>query len=91
MSSSNSSETGESDIYTPGTSSDETKMTFSEQADEESDPFWGFVRNPYELATKTAWMGESSVSESFILEAAERAANPNLGSGPLVNCAAAFT
>jgi hypothetical protein len=88
--SSNSSESGNSDIYVPVPSPEEEEKTLPDKMEEESDTIWGFVRNPYELATRTAWMGESSVSRSFILEAAERAANPNLASLPLVNCAAAF-
>lgn len=83
-------ESEDSEIYSSDLPSYEEAMHSPGRKEEECDTFEGFLRDPYGLATKTAELGGSSVPQSFVLEAAERAANAKLASGSLVNCAAAF-
>lgn len=80
----------ESDIYSPDLPSYEEALTELEPVQDESERIAEFLRNPYDMATRTHISEEWPVQRSLVLEAAERMANPSLASAPLENCAAAM-
>ena len=89
-SSDKSSESDETEIYSPDLPSYEEAMITLDPVKMECDTVGEFLRNPYSLATRTGGLGKPPVPRPLVLEAAERTSNPNLASGPLFNCAAAF-
>jgi hypothetical protein len=80
----------ESDMYSPNLPSYEEALTELEPVQDDSERIAEFLRNPYDMATRTDTSGDWPIRRSLVLEAAERTANPTLASAPLENCAAAM-
>jgi hypothetical protein len=77
-------------MFSPDLPSYEVALTDLEPVQDESERIAEFLRNPYDMATRTDISGDWPIQRSLVLEAAERMANPNLASAPLKNCAAAM-